>query len=376
MFMNKARDAFYEEMMGMIRRHVSSQPCVALVVDKVALNRHTVDITVIITVVSDAPEENLVQSLVIGSPVVKDHDGESLAQELKATLATVGIESAQRVAFFAADGQYHHASVLQRLTNALNCADKDGQDEVASMPAVWDASHLINLAEQDARAGTACLWVDETIDTMTGITRRFSHGRGLEELLDTAVDGATTVTPKLWSNTRFAAHAANTMKAFRTNSETMCVVLRGRLKRERRVPVAQDLWKDISSLNDETFKTRLAALHDDYDVLGRDSRAQQNTKLLSWEHRAEYGATVDQPHAMASAVAALGQKDVHHTAEAVAQVDFEELWPNMVRYKSSVQGPPVPSSIIPRQIRSRAPPLNYGRRTQEKTLEWAYAEKK
>ena len=82
---------------------------------------------------------------------------------------------------------------------------------------------------------------------MTEITKRFSHGKGLEELMDAAAENSL-LTPKLWSNTRFAAHAAKTFTSFRANWQAMGVVLRARAKGEKRAAAAEELWRDINVL--------------------------------------------------------------------------------------------------------------------------------
>lgn len=251
--MENFRDDFHEEMIDMMKKHVASQPCVAVTADKITLNRRTVDITAIFTVVPDAPPEHLVQVLAIGAPVVKEHDGESIARELQRTLALVGIESAAQVASFSGDGQYHHASVPQRLTDALN--EAAGVDaEVECINAVWDTSHLMQLAEKDARQEPANAWVQDIIVKMTDITKRFSHGKGLEDLMDEAADDFVTL--KLWSNTRFAAHAAKSLRAFRSNGAAMLAVLRKRFREEKRMVYAQELWAHIAILEGKFLLNR------------------------------------------------------------------------------------------------------------------------
>ena len=254
MQMASFRDAFFDEMLAMIKKHVASQPCVSVTADKVTLNRRTVDITAIFTVVPNTPPEHLVQTLVVGAPVVKEHDGQSMAKELQRTLAQVGIETAVQVASFSADGQYHHSSVSQRLTDALNEKNGELNAEVQTIPAVWDMSHLMQLAEKDAKTEEACLWVQNTVDIMSEINRRFSHGKGLEDLMAAASDEEFT-TPKSWSNTRFAAHAAKTIKAFRTNAPAMLTVLRDRFRGEKRTAAGQELWAHISSLQGKYYIT-------------------------------------------------------------------------------------------------------------------------
>ena len=73
---------------------------------------------------------------------------------------------------------------------------------------------------------------------MTDITKKLGHGKGLEQLLDAVAD-ISLLTPKLWSNIRFAAHAAKTFAAFRVNWLTMGAVLPARGKGAKGAAAAQ-----------------------------------------------------------------------------------------------------------------------------------------
>ena len=80
---------------------------------------------------------------------------------------------------------------------------------------VWDGSHLLNLGDSDARKETANQWVDETIARISAITKRHTHGKGLEDLLSTADRvGCDVRKPKLWSATRFAPYASRIFDSF------------------------------------------------------------------------------------------------------------------------------------------------------------------
>ena len=139
--------------MPFIKRHITSQPCVSVSTDKVTLNRRTVDITAIFTVVPDAPPRAPTPGASDRSTGCENHAGASIALELSTTLAQVGIESAEQVASFSADGQYHHVYVEQQRTDALN--EKAGVDAgISGIPAVWDMAHLMYLAEKDAKEET------------------------------------------------------------------------------------------------------------------------------------------------------------------------------------------------------------------------------
>ena len=68
MLMGQLRDSFSKVIIDKVKAHVLSQPCVALMADKITVNRRTLDVTAICTVVPSAPEEHMIQSLVVGGP--------------------------------------------------------------------------------------------------------------------------------------------------------------------------------------------------------------------------------------------------------------------------------------------------------------------
>ena len=245
----ECRDVFHDVMMEKLRRHIASQPCVALLADKVTVARRTLDITAVMTIVPGAPPEYQMQALVIGAPVVKGHSGVDLAQEIKGTLAKVGVTRTTQLASIAADGQYHHLHVPRELIKAMRRENPE-DDEPACVPAVWDSAHLMNLADADARK--QCPWVEKLTTTMTSITRRFLYGSGLEELQEAGAELKTkTRRPKVWSATRFAPHAAIVLQAFLVNLEPMRLVLRKRLERETRREYADELETDLRTLESE-----------------------------------------------------------------------------------------------------------------------------
>ena len=69
--MQRFRGAFAEAILEVVTDHVEKVPCVALVADKVTVDKRTIDITGIITLLSDAPHDCMVQSYVVGAPIVR-----------------------------------------------------------------------------------------------------------------------------------------------------------------------------------------------------------------------------------------------------------------------------------------------------------------
>ena len=249
----QARQAFCDVIIKKVKDHVASQPCVSVLADKVTINRRTVDVVAILTVVPGAPSSSIIQSYVVAAPVVKLHDGAGLAKEIQEALATIGITETDQLAAVAADGQYHRLGVPEKLLNLMR--SEGGQQRAvgpACVAAIWDNAHLMNLAEADARKEH--LWVQETVKSITEISKRFTYGKGLEELIDMGKTmGIKTKRPKLWSGTRFAPHAATVLSAFLHNWEPMEALLRERLQIEPRREYAAEILGDLQKLKGELF---------------------------------------------------------------------------------------------------------------------------
>ena len=240
MVMDSARSAFAESTLAKVKEHVNDQPCVAVLVDKVTVARRTVDVTAILTLVPEAEPNHLFQSFVVGAPVVKNHDGDAMASEICESLAQVGVTSANKVASIAADGQYHHNHVPQKVVQLLD------KEDVTAVPALWDPAHLMNLAEGDARKDVKGEWVRDTIDVVTAVNKRCLVGKGWEELMRCGEEvGGKALRPKLWSETRFAPHAGEVFTVFRRNLELLCSLLEKRLDEETRPTQLAELRKEL-----------------------------------------------------------------------------------------------------------------------------------
>ena len=65
------------------------------------------DTTAITTVVPETPVGSMIQSVVVGAPVVKERDGDGHAQQLLETVGSLGITGTEQLSAIAADGQAH-----------------------------------------------------------------------------------------------------------------------------------------------------------------------------------------------------------------------------------------------------------------------------
>ena len=220
-FMGTLRTQVHTVLHGALSRVIASQPCVALMVDKVTLWKRSVDITAIVTAIPVTTDKGtqVMQSFVIGAPVVADATGEALADELVGTLANAGIIRCDQLASICTDGAYFHCKVPEKLLGKLRGGDPDTRPAV---PAVWDHAHLLNLAEEDAKRAPGCRWVGETVATMSSVTKRFMRGKYFEALMERGqARNEALQQPKLWCDTRFAQYASSTTGTFLKNAGAM-----------------------------------------------------------------------------------------------------------------------------------------------------------
>ncbi|KAF0294904.1 Arachidonate 12-lipoxygenase, 12R-type [Amphibalanus amphitrite] len=329
MMMATARSAFSEAVIEKVKERIEEQPCVSVLADKVTVARRTVDITAVLMLMPNAEPDEIFQSFVVGAPIVKQHDGDGLAADIRDTLKRVGVVASEQVSAVAADGQYHHNDVPAKLARML-----DGH---SVFPAVWDHSHLMNLAESDVRKAAEMAWVQDVVDLMTAVSKRFSIGKGWEDLVACGEKrGQRPLRPKLWSETRFAAHAAQVITVFRRNLPLLCAALEERLDAEEAPRAAQlnEMKKELAQLKDATFEIRLRALEDIYSVLATHSKGVQSTRALPWERQASQTKLVDLLERMRVALVAQFKK-TPAVSELLDVSEKEELWPSLLQNRAT-----------------------------------------
>ena len=96
---------------------------------------------------------------------------------------------------------------------------------------------------------------------MTMMSKRFSYGKSLEQLRQAKQErGEKFRQPKLWSETRFAAHAADTFKTFQENEAAMRHVLAAQTlasgKDDKDLQKLKGMYDTESRDNKNTFNCR------------------------------------------------------------------------------------------------------------------------
>ena len=104
---------------------------IKIIADKDTRKHRTRQVVLITLIVPDSP--NLIQAVYLGHPVVDDHSGPGVAQNLIGVVEKSGI-IAEQIEGQSYDGQYFHLSVHTQVQNHFGLHPSDTQDD-------WDAMH-------------------------------------------------------------------------------------------------------------------------------------------------------------------------------------------------------------------------------------------
>ena len=103
------------------------------------------------------------------------------------------------------DGQYFNLNVHTKVHTKLELDER--------VEFVWDAAHLLQLADKDMRKDT--VWIADVCKDIAAILTKFSFGKNFEALLNMAHNLGVDLKAPLWfSEMRFAAYAHRVFQNF------------------------------------------------------------------------------------------------------------------------------------------------------------------
>lgn len=151
---------------------------VAVIADKITPNRRTMQIVGFHGFVA-----NKFQSLVAGVPALEGEDGIGVTRTMKRGLGNLKIpqnETSSRIVGGAFDGEYFHLNVPEHFLNS----ELVSEDARRWYSFQWDPAHIIELAEADSRKSSPS--IQTNFDTISSVSKSFSHGKSFRQLLDDA----------------------------------------------------------------------------------------------------------------------------------------------------------------------------------------------
>jgi len=138
----------------------------------------------------------------------------------------------------------------------------------------WDPSHLIELAEKDAKSSKykSNKWVKEREDTITDVHKDVGYGKSLEEARDAAKELESKLqTPHGFSNTRWATYAHGVYKSFENNYSTLF---------QRLTKIDSE---KADKINNAMFVAETTGLEDVYSEISKLSKNVQIPDMYPWQ---------------------------------------------------------------------------------------------
>lgn len=264
---------------------------IAIIADKITPNRRTMQIVGFHGFVGSK-----FQSLVAGVPALLGEDGQAVTKTMKSGIKSLKIpqdETSTRVVGGAFDGEYFNLNVPKHFMDS-ELVSEDAREWYSFQ---WDPAHIIELAEADARKVSSS--VQSSFDTISSVSKNFSHGKSFRQLLDEASsyylnmdderydDSESTIrqkkvrAPGHFSDTRFATYSSEVIRKFLHNYEFYY----------RHLNEEQD--DKLDKMDNAPFLFSCAALSDVYEVIGKTSNAVQKPGIPSWEVSSMFTTYVD-----------------------------------------------------------------------------------
>lgn len=182
------------------------------------------------------------------------------------------------------DGEYFHLNVPGHFLNA-ELVSEDVRDWYSF---IWDPAHIIELAEKHTR--NAAPSIQKNFDTISSISKSFSHGKSFRQLIDEAATAdlnenydneysyqeSEKSTKKLrapghFSDTRFGTYSSEVIRKWPNNYEYYYRLMNREQKDE------------LDTIDNATFLFTCGPLSDIYEIIGKTSNAVQKPGMTSWE---------------------------------------------------------------------------------------------
>ena len=250
---------------------------IKIVADKDTLKHRTRQLVLVITIVPDSP--NLIQAVYLGHPVVEDHSGPGVADNLIAVVENCGIKSEQ-VEGQSYDGQYFHLSVHTQVQEHFGLLASDVQDD-------WDAMHKCGLVDKAVRKIPDFKWLVDLTQTISDMFGLVNWGKMYEELMKACENlEMELANPKTWSNTKFANYAHRVYLSMTNDFPALLDVLkkiqhdRSNSKAKERADNAEHMERKISN---KKFAIMLCGVTDIYKVFGQIVGVLQSVNSLPFQ---------------------------------------------------------------------------------------------
>ena len=223
---------------------------------------------------------NLISSIYLGQPVVKEHDGPGVTKHIVEEIDKFKIKSAQ-IEGCSFDGAYFHQSVPTHLKK-----DKNLPNQFLS---THDPLHKSGIVDAHIRNDPSFSWLTHVQDICSEIYNKFNWGKNHELLIDTCKQlNLTLASLTKFSKTRFANSIRNVTINIRKDFEVIVECLKkltiGKDSHASKIrEKAQEAERILQKICNKKFVLQLSGISDIYDVFGKIVNTSQIVDMLPFE---------------------------------------------------------------------------------------------
>ena len=224
---------------------------------------------------------NLINSIFLGEPVVKHHDGPGVTESIKHETDKFAIKPEQ-IEGASFDGAYFHQSVPTHLKNSLNLSE--------SFIATHDPLHKTGIVDAHIRKDSTFSWLTSVQETCSEIYSKFNWGKNHELLLDTCKELELTLASLTkFSKTRFANSIRNVTINIRKDFLIIVNCLKKIIDEKKDSTIgkerekAADAERILRKICNKKFVLQLSGISDLYEVFRKIVNYCQLVDILPFE---------------------------------------------------------------------------------------------
>ena len=252
------------------------EPALNISADKGTNVHRSRQFTTVEACIPDSP--NLINSVFLGHPVVKQHAGVDVTASIENELKEFKIKPSQ-VEGASFDGAYFHQSVPDYLKASMGLSEQ--------FLATHDPLHKTGIQDAHLRKDPDFSWMTKVFDVCSEIYLKFNWGKNHELLLDVCKSLEMTLASLTkFSKTRFANSIRNVAINIRKDYQIIVECLKKIITENKDSPIAKmrekasDAEQILKKIKNKAFVLRLSGICDVYHIFGKVVNTCQIVDIL------------------------------------------------------------------------------------------------
>ena len=224
---------------------------------------------------------NLINSIFLGEPVVKHHDGAGVTESIKLEIDKFAMKPEQ-IEGASFDGAYFHQSVPKYLKDSLNLSER--------FIATHDPLHRAGIVDAHIQKDSNYSWLISVQETCSELYNKFNWGKNHELLLETCKELELTLASLTkFSKTRFANSIRKVTINIRKDFQIIMNCLKKIINEKEDSSISKDRDKAadakqiLRKISSKKFVLELSGISDIYDVFRKVVNTCQLVDILPFE---------------------------------------------------------------------------------------------